>query len=174
MSEVDFIKCMKVLHACYLKDFDEDTLMVWYSQLKDIDYQTMMNAIRKFSRETKYMPSISDLRKECEIIKSRGNEVDVEKVKIKCMFCDKWGFPVEIRSHQDRHLSVEYIKSRMKKHFGKELTKQQIEEFMNLRQDIFDEWYDNFLEELIPLTVGEEHDRLIKIKETRPIKSVDK
>lgn len=168
MSEIDFIKCMKILHACYLKDFDEDTLEVWYSQLNDIDYQTLLSAIRQISKKSKYMPTISELREFCiEIKDSQAEPLNTDNMKAVCKWCGKIGTFEEIEKHESRHLSLEYIKSRMKKHFGKELTKEQIDNFMKLNQNTFDEWYDDFLEKLIPLTTGAEHERLIKIKETR-------
>lgn len=66
MNTIEFTKAMKILTMSYNKDFDEETLKIWYLQFKNINSTVFINAINKKVRESKFMPSIAELLEECE------------------------------------------------------------------------------------------------------------
>ena len=81
MSEIEFIKCMKILSASYMKDLDEDTIQIWYIQFKNIKYQVLSNVVNRIIRSSKYFPSISQLLDLCEEEKSNIKFDILEKMK---------------------------------------------------------------------------------------------
>lgn len=81
MSEIEFIKCMKILSASYMKDLDEDTIQIWYIQFKNIKYQVLYNSIQKLIKTNKYFPSISQLLDQCSNEKENIKFDILEKMK---------------------------------------------------------------------------------------------
>ena len=81
MSEIEFMKCMKILTASYRQDMDEDTIGIWYLQFKDIKYQVLYNSIQKLIKTNKYFPSISQLLDQCFTEKDNIKFDILEKMK---------------------------------------------------------------------------------------------
>ena len=65
-----------------------------------------------------------------------------------CLYCGKQFNSDEIRSHEERHSSINYIVKKYKEVFDKELDHKKCEELMNMNQEEFDAKYDEFLEKL--------------------------
>jgi hypothetical protein len=88
MSEIEFLKVIKILQASYLKDFDEDTIKIWYIQFKDIKYNILFNAVTSIVRKNKYMPSISEILEECDNASNKVKYDILEKMKNSGYFKD--------------------------------------------------------------------------------------
>lgn len=66
MSEVEFLHCMKILQSSYGKNFDEETIKVWYTYFKSIQYQVFVQSINKIVVQSKFVPSIAELLETCQ------------------------------------------------------------------------------------------------------------
>jgi hypothetical protein len=71
MKQIEFTIAIKKLSLCYNKDFDEDTIRIWYDYFKDIDIQVFNKCIDKIIKQNKFMPNVSELLKECELQKKQ-------------------------------------------------------------------------------------------------------
>ena len=69
MSKEDFLRGLKFLGLAYNKNFDEQETSVWYSFFNDVKYDDFRNAIKRLIPIKQFLPSISELRKECDLIK---------------------------------------------------------------------------------------------------------
>lgn len=65
-----------------------------------------------------------------------------------CIWCGKQFSSDEIRLHEERHSSVNYIVKQYKEHWDIEIDKSKYDELMNMDQEEFDAKYDDFLEKL--------------------------
>jgi hypothetical protein len=81
MTAEEFIKIMKILSLSYSKDFDEDTIKVWYMQFKNIEIEIFKKAINEIIRRNKFMPSIAELLEECEKQNKNKKFSVLEKMK---------------------------------------------------------------------------------------------
>lgn len=66
MNIMEFTKIIKLLSIAYNKDFDEDTLKLWYFNFKDIKLDIFAQSVKKIIKENKFMPSIAELLEKCE------------------------------------------------------------------------------------------------------------
>lgn len=92
---------------------------------------------------------------------------DIKQFLLKCSDCGKILRYDAMSKHESRHKSVDYIKSRTKKYFNSEITKQKELQLVQMNDIEFDKKYDEFLEKLIPVTSGLEQRNLLNIKYTR-------
>lgn len=58
------VKAMKAVYAQPTFIPDEDAFKVWYSLLRDIDYQVLQSAIQKYMMSKTFPPTIADIRAE--------------------------------------------------------------------------------------------------------------
>ena len=65
-----------------------------------------------------------------------------------CLYCGKQFSSDEIRLHEERHSSVNYIAKKYKEVFDIELDHKKCEALMEMNQEEFDAKYDDFLEKL--------------------------
>lgn len=70
MESKEFLKAMKILSSAYNKDFDEDSLRVWYLKFKKYDYRLFAKVLDKIIETKNYMPSIAEVIKEIEMTKN--------------------------------------------------------------------------------------------------------
>lgn len=77
MTNGEWLNVVKVLNVMYE---DKDRLMfesaekinVWFSCLKDLDYEVVSVAVKRIASKSKYRPSIADIREECVEITHGG------------------------------------------------------------------------------------------------------
>lgn len=72
MKREEFKVLVKAMKAVYTKtDFipDADAFNVWYSLLQDLSYMQAQVAIQRHMNESKFPPTIADIRKKSEIVK---------------------------------------------------------------------------------------------------------
>lgn len=86
MNKLEFMKCMKILQASYMKDFDESQLQAWYIQFQNIKYEVLEKAINKLVRVNKYLPSIAEILEECDKYKGVTKHEVLEYMRIKGYF----------------------------------------------------------------------------------------
>lgn len=81
MNEKEFLKGMKILQASYVKDFDTETLDIWYRQLKNINGSIFIKSVEELVTKNKYMPSIAEIIEESnkQQEKSRFKILDIMK-----------------------------------------------------------------------------------------------
>jgi hypothetical protein len=115
----------------------------WYRILKDYDYQDVINNLEKWlsDSENKYfMPDVYVLIGDIYTISEKNKPMNF---KIMCKHCKKWFLYDELRNHEDRCGSIEYVVYNYKKIFNKELSR---ETLWNLNQEEFEEKYYSSLE----------------------------
>ena len=66
MKPIEFTQQMKILALSYNKDFDAETIEVWYKYFKDIKKETFEKALNKIITNNKYMPSIAEIIEKCK------------------------------------------------------------------------------------------------------------
>lgn len=68
MNKQEFAFVFKVIKSSYPTSnaqFDETVISVWYEMLKDLDYSVCLTAVSNFAKNSKYMPTIADIREAC-------------------------------------------------------------------------------------------------------------
>lgn len=81
LTHLTFIKCMKYLNACYSKSMDQEQLESWFEYFSDISYSTLNNAIKEIVKESKYFPTISQLRDKCKEANKKYIIAIIDKMK---------------------------------------------------------------------------------------------
>ncbi len=104
MSELEFISGMKRLSTLYFKDLSEDQIKIWYEMFNNIPYNIFIEAIKKISRVSKYMPNANKLLDSCK-------ELNVEKVSyiLKAMYENRY-FHKGYKELNDRQANLNYDK----------------------------------------------------------------
>lgn len=85
MKPIEFTKEMKILSLSYNKDFDEETITLWYEQFKEINKDYLHNAVKKIIVNNKYLPSIAELLDKC-----REEQKLAEKEVLEKMYNDNY------------------------------------------------------------------------------------
>lgn len=120
MSEIEFLKVIKILQASYLKDFDEDTIKIWYIQFKDIKYNILLNAVTSILRKNKYMPSISEILEECDNASNKVKYDILEKMKKSNYFKSSLEYE-KATNWLDKNIIPEWLKNDMKLYINKQI-----------------------------------------------------
>ena len=81
MTHLAFIKCMKYLNACYSKNMDQEQLESWFEYFSDVSYSTLNNAIKEIVSESKYFPTISQLKDKCKEVNKKYIISIIDKMK---------------------------------------------------------------------------------------------
>lgn len=81
MTHLAFIKCMKYLNACYSKNMDQEQLESWFEYFSDVSYSTLNNAIKEIVSESKYFPTISQLKDKCKEVNKKYIVSIIDKMK---------------------------------------------------------------------------------------------
>ena len=81
MTHLAFIKCMKYLNACYSKNMDQEQLESWFEYFSDVSYSTLNNAIKERVSESKYFPTISQLKDKCKEVNKKYIDSIIDKMK---------------------------------------------------------------------------------------------
>lgn len=74
MTLAEFAKIAKAIKAYYPRETvlpTEESVLLWYDILKDIDYEAMMIGLKKWVTTNKFAPQVSDLR---EMVAEISNE----------------------------------------------------------------------------------------------------
>jgi hypothetical protein len=120
MSEIEFLKVIKILQASYLKDFDEDTIKIWYIQFKDIKYNILLNAVTSIVRKNKYMPSISEILEECDNASNKVKYDILEKMKKSNYFKSSLEYE-KANNWLEKNIIPEWFKNDMKLYINKQI-----------------------------------------------------
>lgn len=70
MKKEEFIKGLKFLGIAYNKEFDEQQAVVWYDFFKEENYEDFRNAVKRIIPIKPFLPSISELKEECQKVKT--------------------------------------------------------------------------------------------------------
>lgn len=81
MTHLAFIKCMRYLNACYSKNMDQEQLESWFEYFSDVSYSTLNNAIKEIVSESKYFPTISQLKDKCKEVNKKYIVSIIDKMK---------------------------------------------------------------------------------------------
>ncbi len=132
MTHLAFIKCMKYLNACYSKNMDQEQLESWFEYFSDVSYSTLDNAIKEIVLESRYFPTISQLKDKCKEENKKYILSIIEQMK-KCGY-----FKKGVKELIDSHAQRSYDKTLMWLEEGKlpEFVENDIKEFLKQNKQI--------------------------------------
>lgn len=132
LTHLAFIKCMKYLNACYSKSMDQEQLESWYDYFRDVSYSTLSNAIKEIVLESRYFPTISQLKDKCKEENKKYILSIIEQMK-KCGY-----FKKGVKELTDSHAQRSYDKTLMWLEEGKlpEFVENDIKEFLKQNKQI--------------------------------------
>ena len=107
MTHLAFIKCMKYLNACYSKNMDQEQLESLFEYLSGVSYSTLNNAIKEIVSESKYFPTISQLKDKCKEVNKKYIILIIDKMK------ESGYFKKGVEELTDSHASNSYFKTLM-------------------------------------------------------------
>ena len=81
---------------------DEESIRLWFEQLKDLDYQILSTAISRWVQVQKWPPTIADLREMCQTIKYGEPTLWVDEWEKVC---------IAVRSKYGRYMEREALES---------------------------------------------------------------
>lgn len=120
MTPIEFTKQMKILALSYGKEFNEDTIQVWYEYFKNINKEILESTIKQIVLKSKYMPSIAELIEEA----NKQNENTRFKI-LEVMKADNYFKTPEEYSKATKWLETNIIpswfKEDMKKYYNNEV-----------------------------------------------------
>lgn len=125
MNVIDFTKIMKILSASYGKDFDEETLQIWYMQFKDIKKDIFYKSINKIIRNNKFMPSIAEILEECEKEKDKIKFDILEKMRLDNYFKNELEYE-KMNNWFKEGIIPSWFKEDMKKYYKKQLESEKV------------------------------------------------
>ena len=64
MGREEFVKAMTFLGLAYNKEFDQNTVAVWYTFFQKDSFEDFKQAITRLITKSRFMPSIADIRGE--------------------------------------------------------------------------------------------------------------
>jgi len=70
MTQIEFLKGMKMITTFYNKDFTQEQLNEWFMFFEDVEAENFYRAIRKRAKESKYVPTINELLENIRITKN--------------------------------------------------------------------------------------------------------
>lgn len=132
MTHLAFIKCMKYLNACYSKNIDQELLESWYDYFKDVSYSTLSKAIKEIVAESRYFPTISQLKDKCKEENKKYILSIIDQMK-KCGY-----FKKGVEELTDSHAQRSYEKTLMWLEEGNlpEFVENDIKEFINQNKQL--------------------------------------
>lgn len=68
ITRLAFVKCIKLLNACYCKKTDQEQLESWYNYFSDISYTTLYKAVKEIIVESKCYPTAPQLKEKCRMV----------------------------------------------------------------------------------------------------------
>lgn len=132
MTHLAFIKCMKYLNACYSKNMDQEQLESWFECFSDVSYSTLNNAIKEIVSESKYFPTISQLKDKCKEVNKKYIVSIIDKMK------ESGYFKKGVEELTDSHALRNYEKTLMWLDEGNlpEFVENDIKEFLKQNKQI--------------------------------------
>ena len=126
----------------------------WYRVLKNYDYQDVVQNLEKWlsDSENKYfLPDVYSLVNGIYTTEEKNRPMDF---KIMCRYCKKWFLNNELKTHESKCGSVEYIITNYKRLFNKDLSRETLWE---LNDEEFERKYysslELFLKEFDPVSL---------------------
>lgn len=132
LTHLAFIKCMKYLNTCYSKSMDQEQLESWYDYFRDVSYSTFSKAIKEIVAESRYYPTISQLKDKCKEENKKYILSIIDQMK-------KYGyFKKGVKALTDSHAQRSYEKTLMWLEDGKlpEFVENDIKEFLKHNKQI--------------------------------------
>lgn len=132
LTHLAFIKCMKYLNTCYSKSMDQEQLESWYDYFRDVSNSTFSKAIKEIVAESKYYPTISQLKDKCKEENKKYILSIIDQMK-------KYGYLKKgVKELTDYHAQRSYEKTLMWLEDGKlpEFVENDIKEFLKHNKQI--------------------------------------
>lgn len=71
MDKKEFTKAMSFLGVSYGKEFNDETLAVWYTFFVNVEIDDFKEAIKRLIANNKFMPSIAEIIDECKKVNAK-------------------------------------------------------------------------------------------------------
>lgn len=119
----------------------------WHKELKDYEYKELNEKLEQHLRSEEFGDSVPKLYYLTRYLTKTSEKKEVKYYKSNCRYCNKkirtnQDTEEELRKHEDRCRSVDYINKKRIEYKGQELDK---EKYRNLSQEDFDNRYDAIL-----------------------------
>src|SRR5574344_1474619 len=75
MDKRQILKALAPLQIAYKKDFDDSQLEFYVEMLSDLDPELIFSAVKKIILKSKFIPSIAEIRENCESISSTATGI---------------------------------------------------------------------------------------------------
>lgn len=125
MKAIEFTIAIKKLSLCYNKEFDEETIKLWYEYFKDINKDTFYKCIDKIIKENKFIPSVADILKECDKQKEQTRYNILEIMNNDNYFKNENEYEKAIKWLEKNNIPY-WFKNDMKKYYNKYLENKNI------------------------------------------------
>lgn len=79
MEKMTFLKALTVLGTAYNQEFTNERAIIWYGFFKDEDLTFFQQAIKNLICKSKFMPAISDVKREIAEIKHPSLKLDANE-----------------------------------------------------------------------------------------------
>jgi hypothetical protein len=86
MKKTEFVKAMSFLGVAFGKEYTTEECDVYYSFLKDYDYQVFVSAIKNQIKKSSYLPKINELIDECNNCKEEIDFKVIDFMKVSGYF----------------------------------------------------------------------------------------
>ena len=101
MGKTEFVKAMSFLGVAFGKEYTTEECDVYYSFLKEFDYQVFVSAIKNRIKKSPYLPKINELIEECDLCQ--------EEIKFKVIeFMNEHGY---FKATVEYEKSIRFLKS---------------------------------------------------------------
>ena len=87
MTIEEFVKGMKVLLTIYNKEFDQDTIKVWYGFFKEVSLNDFMIAVKRIGEKETFFPSVARLKSEISTYTNPEFQLDVDEEWNEVRYC---------------------------------------------------------------------------------------
>ena len=174
MKKNETVEILKRIKSNY-QDFivDEYKTNEWYKELKDYDFEDVMQKVEEHMRSEeygKYPPKLYFLTKYLSTTAQKNNKTHF---LLQCPICKDY-IPEEIYDeHYDRCMDIEYIDNILKKYFNKQLTKEQWKDNLKISQEQFQVKYMEFLDKVYNKLPKEEQELINNIINPPKVKKFD-
>lgn len=125
MKPIEFTKEMKILSISYNKDFDEETISYWYKHFENTNKDILSKAIKKIVKNNRYMPSIAEILKECDIQKKQNAINIIQQMKNNGYFKQELEYEKAIKWVEKENIPTWFLND-MKNYYNKFLENKEL------------------------------------------------
>ena len=165
MNKIQVKQVLDYLEINY-KDFrvSKEMFEMWLDELQQYDYEDVITKLKELMSSGHYISTPPHLVTITNGLAKIDKKIDWSKTVVLCKNCNKGfnvddnGFSQELKDHEERCNSINYVIRQSKKWFNKDLTRG---ELWSMSREEFDERYDKLLHYIYEHTDNETEKTII-------------